>query len=49
MTPYSVMNIRLAAQVPSTTVSKILSHYGPADAAGTDKFCLKFDNFFRYH
>ena len=35
LTPYSVMNVRLAAQVLSTTVSKVLSNYGPADAAGT--------------
>ena len=46
LTPYSVMNLRLAAQVVSTTVSKILSNYGPADAAGTAEFCLVFDAFF---
>ena len=45
LTPYSVMNVRLAAQVLSTTVSKVLSNYGPADAAGTAEFCL-FDKFF---
>ena len=38
LTPYSVMNVRLAAQVLSTTVSKVLSNYGPADAAGTAEF-----------
>ena len=27
-------------------VSKVLSNYGPADAAGTAKFCLIFDKFF---
>ena len=46
LTPYSVMNVRLAAQVLSTTVSKVLSNYGPADAAGTAEFCLMFDKFF---
>ena len=51
LTPYSVMNVRLAAQVQlltvlSTTVSKVLSNYGPADAAGTAEFCLMFDRFF---
>ena len=46
LTPYSVMNVRLAAQVLSTTVSKFLSNYGPADAAGTAEFCLMFDKFF---
>ena len=46
LTPYSVMNVRLAAQVVSATVSKVLSNYGPADAAGTAEFCLMFDTFF---
>ena len=40
------MNDRLAAQVLSTTISKVLSYYGPADAAGTAEFCLMFDRFF---
>ena len=46
LTQYTVMNVRLAAQVLSTTVSKVLSNYGPADAAGTAEFCLIFDKFF---
>ena len=46
LTPYSVMNVRLAAQVLSSTVSKTLSAYGPPDAAGTSKFCLMMDSFF---
>ena len=46
LTPYSVMNVRLAAQVLSATVSRVLSNYGPADAAGTAEFCLMFDKFF---
>ena len=46
LTPYSVMNVRLAAQVLSTTVSKVLSNYGPADAAGTAEFFLMFHKFF---
>ena len=40
LTPYSVMNVRLAAQVLSTTVNKVLPNYGPAGAAGTAEFCL---------
>ena len=40
------MNVRLAAQVLSTTVSNILSNHGPTDAAATAEFCLMFDNFF---
>ena len=46
LTPYYVMNVRLAAQVLSTTVSKVMSNYRPADAAGTAEFCLIFDKFF---
>ena len=37
------MNIRLARQVLSTTVSKVLSNYGPADAAGTAELCFIFE------
>ena len=40
------MNVRLVAEVISTTVSKVLSNYGPADTAGTAEFCLMFDKFF---
>ena len=43
---YSIMNVRLAAQVLSETVGKILLKYGPPDAAGTSKFCLLMDQFF---
>ena len=46
LTPYSVMNVRLAAQVLSSTVSKILLAYGPPDAAGTAMFCEMMDGFF---
>ena len=40
------MNDILAAQMLSTTVSKVLSNYGPADAAGTVEFFLMFDKYF---
>ena len=40
------MNDRLAAQVFSTTVSKVSFNYGPADAAQMPEFCLIFDTFF---
>ena len=46
LTPYSVMNVRLAAQVLSSTVSTILTNFGPSEAAGTAKFCLMMDQFF---
>jgi len=40
------MNVKLAAQVLSLSVSKILAFYGPPEAAGTSKFCLMMDSFF---
>ena len=46
LTPYSVMNVRLAAQVLSSTVSNVLSAYGPPEAAGTAKYCMMMDTFF---
>ena len=46
MTPYSIMNVKLTAQVLSSTVSKTLTSYGPPEAAGTAKFCLLMDGFF---
>ena len=46
LTPYSIMNVKLAAQVLSSTVSKTLTSYEPPEAAGTAKFCLLMDSFF---
>ena len=46
LTPYSVMDVRLAAQVLSSSVGNILAEYGPPEAAGTAKFCSIMDNFF---
>lgn len=46
LTPYSVMNVRLAAQVLSATVSDVLRSFGPPEAAGTAKFCNTMDSFF---
>ena len=40
------MNVILTAKVLSTTVSKVLSNYEPADAAGTAEFCLMFAKLF---
>ena len=40
---YSVMNVRLAAQVLSETVGSVLNQFGPLEAAGTAKFCLMVD------
>ena len=46
MTPYSIINVKLAAQVLISTVSKTLKSNGPPEAAGTAKFCLLMDSFF---
>ena len=40
------MNTRLAAQVFSTSVTRVLSSYGPADAARAANFCLVFNKYF---
>ena len=37
---YPIMNVKLAAQVLSSTVSNVLSNYAPPDAAKYTKFCL---------
>ena len=39
------MNVKLAAQVLSSTVSKTLT-YGPPEAAGTATFCLLMNSLF---
>ena len=46
LTPFSVMNVRLAAQVLSSSVSTVLSEYGPPEAAATANFCSMMDSFF---
>ena len=45
-TPYSKMNVRLAAQVLSSTVSKVLLAYDPPEATETSHFCSLIDCFF---
>ena len=45
LTSYSIMNVRLAAQVLSSTVSRVLLKYKP-DAVATAKFCEMMDSFF---
>ena len=39
LTSYSVMNVRLAAQVLSEPVHQALTSYGPPEASGTAKYC----------
>ena len=46
LTPYSIMNAKLAAQVLSSTVGKTLTSYGPPEATGIAKSCLFMDSFF---
>ena len=46
LTSFSVMRVRLAAQVLSETLGSVLNSFGPADAEGTAKFCLMMDTFF---
>ena len=46
LTPYSIMNVKLAAQVSSSTVSKVLLHHGLLESEDTAKFCALMDKFF---
>ena len=46
LTSYAKMNVRLAAQVLSSTVSNVLKDFAPSYTAGTAKFCEMVDNFF---
>ena len=46
LTPYSVMNVRLAAQVLSDSVGNVLQSIGSGESNGTAKFCLMLDQFF---
>ena len=46
LTPFSVMNVRLAAQVLSESVFQALKTFGPPDAIATAVYCRMFDKFF---
>ena len=46
LTSFAKMNVRLAVQILSSTVSKVLSTYGPPEAAETATFCAMMDSFF---
>ena len=43
---FSIMNVKLAAQISSSSVSNILNNFGTPEAAGTAKFCSLMDSFF---
>ena len=40
------MNVRLAVQILSSSVSNVLSKYGPPEAQKTARLCLMMDSFF---
>ena len=46
LTPFSVMNVKLAAQVLSTSVSVALQTFAPPEALETAKFCEMMDKYF---
>ena len=46
LTPYSIMNVKLATQKLRSTVSKVPLKCGPPEAAGTAKCCFLIDMFF---
>ena len=46
LNPYSVMNLRLAAQILSETIGKVLSVTGSAEVAATANLCLMMVKFF---
>ena len=45
LTPYSIMNVKLAAQALTSSASTFLLKYGPPKTAGTAKFCSLMDMF----
>ena len=46
LTPYSVMNVRLVAQVLSGKMANIMKKFGPSLATETAEFILGIDKFF---
>ena len=46
LTSYSKMNLRLAAQVLSSSVSKVLTEFASPETAETAKYCHNMDTFF---
>ena len=45
LTPYSVMNVRLAVQVLSSSISKVLRKFYSEAMHGTADFCIYMDSF----
>ena len=46
LNPYSKMRVDLAAQVISTTASKVMMAYGPSTCSETTRFISIIDKFF---
>lgn len=46
LNPYAVMSVRLATQVLSESVGRVLKHYYPEETHGTATFCDYMDKFF---
>ncbi len=46
LSSFSVMNVRLAAQVLSESVCQALQTFGPSEASATATYCQMFDKFF---
>ncbi len=46
LTPYAVMNVCLAVQVLSSSVSKVLTEFYPATTPATAELCMYMDSFF---
>ena len=46
LTSYSKMNVKLAAQVLSSTVGKTINQYGSPEFVETARFCCMMDSFF---
>ena len=46
LTLYSVMRVNLATQVLSSTMSSVLTQFGPPEASATAEYCKMIDEFF---
>ena len=46
LTSYSVIRVNLAAQVLNSTMSSVLTQFGPPEASSTAEYCKMIDQFF---
>ena len=47
LNPFSKMNVRLAAQLLSSSVSTALKTFGPAEASSTAEYCPILNDYFK--